>query len=77
MQTSNITAAEIIAADEQIIHYEVFVDEGPVSGRLKKTFADAEAACRAAENATDGKWWVYAIHNSGRQSTICKGRGAL
>lgn len=55
--------------------YEVFVDEGPVSGRLKEQFDTLESATEKAENATDGKYTIYAIDDEFNQTKVASGKG--
>lgn len=42
-------------------YYEVFVDEGPATGRLPMRFDTETEAEEYAASATDGKWKVYKV----------------
>jgi len=56
------------------MHYEIFVQEGPVQARYKETFKTADAAEYYAKHTTDGKYWVYRVDDSG-ETEVARGSG--
>jgi hypothetical protein len=58
----------------QITHYEVFVQEGPVSARYSERYQTREAAIAAAESTTDGHYWVFAVSDDFR-AEVARGKG--